>query len=150
MDCSPPGSSAHGDSPGKNTGVPCHAPLQGIFPTQGSNSGLPHCRWIPCPPPGDIPNPGIKLKSPTLQVDSLPSKPPGKPMAAEIHLFAGLIAIYLHFWTIFLLRARTVFGCSALSGAPYKVSRTWLALKNHLWERNAQMTHEEIQAEKKA
>ena len=45
-DCSPPGSSIHGDSPGKNTGVSCHAPLQGIFPTQGSNPGLPHCRLI--------------------------------------------------------------------------------------------------------
>ena len=26
--------------------VGCHALLQGIFPTQGSNPGLPHCRWI--------------------------------------------------------------------------------------------------------
>ena len=34
------------DSPDKNTGVGCHALLQGIFPTQGSNPGLPHCRWI--------------------------------------------------------------------------------------------------------
>ena len=32
------------DSPGKNTGVGCHFLLQGIFPTQGSNPGLPHCR----------------------------------------------------------------------------------------------------------
>ena len=46
MDCSPPGSSAHGDSPGKNTGVGCHDLHQGIFPTQGSNPGLPHCRQI--------------------------------------------------------------------------------------------------------
>ena len=46
MDCSPPGSTVHGDSPGKNTGVGCHALLQGIFPTQGLNPGLPHCRWI--------------------------------------------------------------------------------------------------------
>ena len=36
MDCSPPGSSIHEDSPGKNTGVGCHALLQGIFPTQVS------------------------------------------------------------------------------------------------------------------
>ena len=35
MDCSPSGSSVHGDSPGKNTGVGCHALIQGIFPTQG-------------------------------------------------------------------------------------------------------------------
>ena len=32
------------DSPGKNTGVGCHFLLQGIFPTQGSNQGLLHCR----------------------------------------------------------------------------------------------------------
>jgi len=47
MNYSPPGSSVQGDSPGKNTGVGCHALLQGIFPTQGSNAGLPHYRWIP-------------------------------------------------------------------------------------------------------
>ena len=46
MDCSPSGSSVHRDSPGKNTGVGCHALLQGIFPTQGSNPGLLHCRQI--------------------------------------------------------------------------------------------------------
>ena len=32
------------DSPGKNTGVACHFLLHGIFPTQGLNLGLPHCR----------------------------------------------------------------------------------------------------------
>ena len=47
IDCSPPGSSVHGDSPGKNIGVSCRAPLQGIFPTQGSNPCLLHCRQIP-------------------------------------------------------------------------------------------------------
>ena len=46
MDCSPPGSSVHRDSPGKNTRVGCHAFLQGIFPTQGSNPGLLCCRRI--------------------------------------------------------------------------------------------------------
>ena len=43
---SPPGSSVHGDSPGKNTGVGCHDLFQGDFPTQGSNPCLPHCSWI--------------------------------------------------------------------------------------------------------
>ena len=42
MDCSPPGSSVHGDSPGKNSGVGCHFLLQGIFPTQGLNPCLLH------------------------------------------------------------------------------------------------------------
>ena len=45
-DCSPPGSSVHGDSPGKDTVVGCHALLQEIFPTQGLNTGLLHCRQI--------------------------------------------------------------------------------------------------------
>ena len=34
---------------------------------------------LPCPPPGDLPNPGIEPRSPTLQVNSLPTEPPGKP-----------------------------------------------------------------------
>ena len=42
----PASSSVHEDSPGKNTGVDCHALLQGIFPTQESNPGLQHCRQI--------------------------------------------------------------------------------------------------------
>ena len=46
MDCSLPGSSVHGDSPGKNTGVGCYVLLQGICPTKGSNPGLLHCRPI--------------------------------------------------------------------------------------------------------
>ena len=43
-DCSPSGSSVHGDSLGKNTRMGCHALLQGIFLSQGSNLRLPHCR----------------------------------------------------------------------------------------------------------
>ena len=46
----------HGDSPGKNTGVGCHALL-----------------------PEDLPNLEIKPRFPALQVDSLPSEPPRKP-----------------------------------------------------------------------
>ena len=34
---------------------------------------------LPFPSPGDLPDPGIKLRSPALQADSLPSKTPGKP-----------------------------------------------------------------------
>ena len=38
---------------------------------------------LPCPPPGDLPHPGIEPRSLTLQVDSLPSELPGKPI---VHL----------------------------------------------------------------
>ena len=41
-----PGSSVHGDSSGKNTGVDCHALLWGILPTQELNPGLLHCKLI--------------------------------------------------------------------------------------------------------
>ena len=57
MDCSPPAYSIHGDSPGKNPEVGCHALLQ-----------------------GNLLNPGIEPRSPALQVDSLPAELPGKPI----------------------------------------------------------------------
>ena len=44
MVCSLPGSSVHGNSLGENSGVGCHFLLQGIFPTQALNPGLPDCR----------------------------------------------------------------------------------------------------------
>ena len=44
--CRLPGSSVHGDSPGKSAVVGCYFLHQGIFPTQGLNPGLLHCRYI--------------------------------------------------------------------------------------------------------
>ena len=46
------------NSPGQDTGVGSCSLLQGFFPTQGSNLGLPHCRWIlyHLEPPGKPPN----------------------------------------------------------------------------------------------
>ena len=35
---------------------------------------------LPFPSPGDLPDPGIEPRSPALQADALPSKPPGKPL----------------------------------------------------------------------
>ena len=112
------------NSPGQNTGVGSLSLFQGIFPTQGSNPPLPHCRrilyqlrhqgsprileWVAYTfssrsfqprnqtevsciagrfftnwalreaqlfsSPGDLPNPGIEPRSPTLQADSLPAE----------------------------------------------------------------------------
>ena len=50
------------------------APLSVGFSRQEHWSGLP------CPPPGDLPHPGIEPGSPALQADSLPSEPPGEPL----------------------------------------------------------------------
>ena len=40
--------------------------------------------WVAIPSPGDLPNPGIKPRSPALQVDSLPAEPPGKPNSPPV------------------------------------------------------------------
>ena len=66
MDCGPRGSSVHGDSLGKNTEVGCHALLQGIFPTQRSDS---------C------------LTSFALPWGFLTTEPPGKPILQWLHQF---------------------------------------------------------------
>ena len=55
------------------------APLSMEFSRQEYWSGLP------CPPPGDLPNPGIKPMSPALQVDSLPLSYYGSPMCLCVH-----------------------------------------------------------------
>ena len=39
-----------------------------------------YCSGLPCPPPGDVPDPGIEPGSLALQADSWPSEPPGKPL----------------------------------------------------------------------
>ena len=62
MDSSPPGSFVYWDSPSKNA----------------------------CVPPGDLPNPGIKPRSPALQADFLPNEPPGKPLYKWTQLLAGI------------------------------------------------------------
>ena len=56
----------------------CQAPLFMEFSRQEYWSGVPS-RILEFPSPAELPNPGIKPRSPTLQVDSLPSEPLGKP-----------------------------------------------------------------------
>ena len=46
MDCKPSRLLCPWNFPGKTTGVGYHALFQGIFPTQESNPGFPHCRWL--------------------------------------------------------------------------------------------------------
>ena len=71
MDCSPPGSSVHGDSPGKKTGVGCYFLLQ-----------------------GNLPDPGIEPRSrvsPALQTDSLPLSHLGSP--SSVPLFVNTFSL---------------------------------------------------------
>ena len=50
---------------------------------------------LPCPPPGDLPNPGIKPRSPELQADSLPSDLPGKPILLYLYIHILLYLKYI-------------------------------------------------------
>ena len=96
VDCSLLDSSVHGDCPGKNTGAGFHALFQ-----------------------GNLPNPGIELRSPTLRADSLPTEPQGKPKNA------GVGNLYLLQW-IFptqelnqgLLRCRRILYQLNYQGSP--------------------------------
>ena len=54
--------------------------------------GILQARILECfamPPPGDLPNPGIKSRSPALQADSLPSEPPGKQSHQSQSAYSG-------------------------------------------------------------
>ena len=90
------------NSPGQNTGLGSLSLLQGIFPTQGSNPGLPHCRrilyqlshkgsptileWVAYPFSSGSSQPRNWTGSPALQEDSLPAELSGKPMLIN-HLY---------------------------------------------------------------
>ena len=77
MDDSPPGSSVHG------------------------LSRLEYWKELPCPSPGDLPNPGIKPESAALQADSPLSEPPGKPLLLSSNqkkcLYAMFLSPYIYF-----------------------------------------------------
>ena len=50
--------------------------------------------WVPFPSPGDLPNPGIEPRSPTLQADSLPAEPQGKPKNTGVGSLSFLQGIF--------------------------------------------------------
>ena len=74
MDGSPPGSSVHGI-------------LQAIGELPWSG--------LPCPSPGDLPDPGIEPESPTLQADSFLSEPPGKPSLLSENSLPSAVTLLL-------------------------------------------------------
>ena len=51
--------------------------------------------WVAFPSPGDLPNPGIKPRSPSLQADSLPAEPQGKPKNTRVDSLSLLQCIFL-------------------------------------------------------
>ena len=87
MHWSPPVSSVHEDSPR----------IQPEFSIQQG-----YWSRLTCPPPGDLPNPGIKPSSPTVQADSLLSEPPGKSHYASP--FLNSLQLQSHFFKLLFWR----------------------------------------------
>ena len=75
--------------------VALQAPLSMGFSRQEYWSGLPF------PPPGNLPNPGIKPESPALQADSLLLVPPGKPQQFHISLLKITGKLRFHYFLPF-------------------------------------------------
>ena len=95
MDCSPPGSSVHGDSLGKNAGV----------------VAIPSSRTSSQP---------IEPRSPALQADSLPSEPPGKPKNTGVGSLSPLQGNFLtQESNRHLLHCRCVLHQLNYQGSPY-------------------------------
>ena len=103
------------------------APLSMGFSRQEYWSGLP------CPPPGDLPHPGIEARSPTLQAHCLPCEPPGMPQKTSVpSLCEGLgrdsqrdrkISVYPDFKTIANLQ---MLFTQSLSKQIYMCCPIWL------------------------
>ena len=126
------------NSPGQNTGVGSCSFLQGIFSTQGSNPGLPHCRWIlyhlshqgsprilkwvayPFSSPSSWPR--NWTRPPALQVDSLPSEPPGKAQDTRVGSLSLLQGIFpAQGLNLDLLHCRQILHCLNSQGSPGSV-----------------------------
>ena len=99
MECSPPGSSVPGDSPGKHTGVGCHALLQ-----------------------ENLLSPGIKPRCLSLLAGSLPSEPQGKPKItgmSSLSLLQGSFSSQESNWG--LLHCRWILYQLSYPRSPYKI-----------------------------
>ena len=89
------------NQPKHNCAVPSHAVMSDSLRPCGLQPTRLLCPWgfsrqeywsgLPCPPPGDLPNPGIKSRSPTLQVNSLPAELPGKPIVMNYHRILNIV-----------------------------------------------------------
>ena len=104
MECSWPCSSVHGDSPGKNPGVICHALLQ-----------------------GNLLNPGFKPTSPAQQADSLVIEPPWKSMDVKVGCKENWAPRNWCFWTVVLEKTLvSPLDCKEIKPVHPKGDQSWI------------------------
>ena len=95
-------------------------PPQG-FSRQEYRSGLP------CPPPGDLPNPEIEPRSPALQVDSLPAESQGKPKNTGVDSLSLLQQLFpTQKSNQGLLHHRQILYQLSYEGSPCEATKPWL------------------------
>ena len=86
---------------------------------------------FPCPPPGDLPNPQIDPRCPALQVDSLPSEPPGKPKnigMGSLSLLQGIFLTQGSSWG--LLHCRQILYQLSFQGSPSQAVKEFKLLSS--------------------
>ena len=109
-DCSPPGSFVHGilqtrvlewvampssrGSSQPRDGIQVSRTAGRFFTSWATREAQEYWSGLPCPPPRDLPNPGMEPRSPTLQAGSLPAEPPGKPKNTGVGCHALLQGIF--------------------------------------------------------
>ena len=130
MDCSPPGSSVHGISLARNTGVGCHFLLRGIFPDQGLNLQVLH--W---------------------QADSLPLSHQGQPWTSLRSCYHEMIA----YWICTLVsQCQLALLCSKASAFPFCKMEIMIFpfnshagvrwdLTRHFWQNALRLANERLQ-----
>ena len=75
--------------------------------------------WVPFSSPGDLPNPGIELRCPTLWADPLPAEPPGKPKNTGVGSLSLLQGVFpTQEWNRGLLHCRRILYQLSYQGSP--------------------------------
>ena len=83
---------------------------------------------LPFPSPGDLPDPGIKPRSPALQADALTSEPPGKPYNMSLVAFFWSQVSHLH---NNLVPSHILFSCLICQAIPCSFALTWKSTNLH-------------------
>ena len=91
-----------------------------------------YCSGLPCPPRGDLPNPGIEPTSSALQADSRPTEPPGKPKNTAVGSLSLLQGIFpAQESNRGLLHCRWILYQLSRQGSPTLRADPWIYLGLH-------------------
>ena len=114
MDCSSTRLPCPWNSPGKNSGVGCHSPLQGIFLTQGLNPGLLHCRFFTIWATREAPKRNSTRSGVQTQADTCPLDLKSNPLTTQ----ASQLWAYITDWISIQVWIHVIFKSKVHREAP--------------------------------